>query len=112
MTTGRVPVRGAAGAGAQDFFQQDDHARREVGVVAVQRGAGSARGQAATRIAPGVERNFVVVGVQVVNLFQGFESRVGKVVDARVVGDQRGLSGYAREEFRSAGQQGLARNRT
>jgi hypothetical protein len=60
MAVAAVGVRLLAGGGADDLLEQQDVARREVGLsVVVQGGPRAARGEAALPIAPGVERDGV-----------------------------------------------------
>jgi hypothetical protein len=94
----------------EDFFEQQDAPRRQVRMMTRERGRDRTCGHATTLIAPGIKRQFIVIGIQRLERLHGFEDRIGAFIDTGIVGDDRELPGNARDElWCSTGNRRIAR---
>ena len=89
-----------AGLRTDDFFKDQNRPLRECGMMSRERGRQSTLRQATTLVTPGIEAQLIVIGIQRVQRFHGFEHDVRLLVDPRIVGDQRGLAGDLRRQLR------------
>ena len=93
MPPGRIRIGRIPGFSTHDFFKEEQGSRHQVRVMPREGRLRRPCRQAASSIAPGVELQPVVILVERLERFHGFEDRVRLGVESRIVDDRSRLTG-------------------